>query len=80
MCLFFLAESRFVVRGLQVEARHRDIKRLENNIRELHDMWMDMAMIVEKQGDMVDRIEFNVGQARDYTEVRFSEIRCCRLH
>ena len=31
-------------------------------------MWMDMAMIVEKQGDMVDRIEFNVGQAKDYTE------------
>jgi len=52
----------------EVEARHRDIKRLENNIRELHDMWMDMAMIVEKQGDMVDRIEFNVGQAKDYTE------------
>jgi len=52
----------------EVEARHRDIKRLENNIRELHDMWMDMAMIVEKQGDMVDRIEFNVGQARDFTE------------
>ena len=52
-----------------MEARHRDIKRLENNIRELHDMWMDMAMIVEKQGDMVDRIEFNVGQAKDYTEV-----------
>lgn len=52
----------------EVEARHRDIKRLENNIRELHDMWMDMAMIVEKQGDMVDRIEFNVGQAKEYTE------------
>lgn len=52
----------------EIEARHRDIKRLENNIRELHDMWMDMAMIVERQGDMVDRIEFNVGQAKEYTE------------
>jgi len=52
----------------EVEARHRDIKRLENNIKELHDMWMDMAIIVENQGDMVDRIEFNVSEAKDYTE------------
>jgi len=59
----------------EVEARHRDIKRLENNIRELHDMWMDMALIVEKQGDMVDRIEFNVAQARDYTEGGAENIR-----
>jgi len=52
----------------EVEARHRDIKRLENNIRELHDMWMDMAQIVERQGELVDRIEFNVGQAKEFTD------------
>lgn len=32
-----------------IEARHADIVKLENSIRELHDMFMDMAMLVESQ-------------------------------
>ncbi|BES97747.1 Hydra magnipapillata [Nesidiocoris tenuis] len=43
-----------------IEARHADIIKLENSIRELHDMFMDMAMLVESQGELVDRIEYNV--------------------
>ncbi|XP_076265814.1 syntaxin 1A isoform X5 [Rhynchophorus ferrugineus] len=43
-----------------IEARHADIIKLENSIRELHDMFMDMAMLVENQGELVDRIEYHV--------------------
>jgi syntaxin 1A len=32
-----------------IEARHADIIKLENSIRELHDMFMDMSMLVENQ-------------------------------
>jgi len=32
-----------------IQARHADIIKLENSIRELHDMFMDMAMLVESQ-------------------------------
>src|SRR5262249_1035923 len=32
-----------------IKARHADIMKLENSIRELHDMFMDMAMLVESQ-------------------------------
>lgn len=32
-----------------IEARHADIIKLENSIRELHDMFIDMAMLVEQQ-------------------------------
>ncbi|XP_058066779.1 syntaxin-1A isoform X4 [Anopheles bellator] len=49
-----------------IEARHADIIKLENSIRELHDMFMDMAMLVESQGEMVDRIEYHVETSRDY--------------
>lgn len=49
-----------------IEARHADIIKLENSIRELHDMFMDMAMLVESQGDMVDRIEWHVEQSGEY--------------
>ncbi|VDO10479.1 unnamed protein product [Rodentolepis nana] len=51
-----------------IEARHEDIIKLEKSIKELHDMFMDMAMLVESQGEMIDRIEFNVDQAVDYIE------------
>ena len=32
-----------------IEARHNDIIKLETSIKELHDMFMDMAMLVEQQ-------------------------------
>uniref|UniRef100_A0A915JGA1 Uncoordinated protein 64 n=1 Tax=Romanomermis culicivorax TaxID=13658 RepID=A0A915JGA1_ROMCU len=51
-----------------IEARHNDIIKLENSIRELHDMFMDMAMLVESQGEMVDRIEFNVEHAKEFVD------------
>ncbi|XP_076333534.1 syntaxin-like [Tachypleus tridentatus] len=51
-----------------IEARHADIVKLEKSIRELHDMFMDMAMLVESQGEMIDRIEYNVQQSVDYID------------
>ncbi|XP_071050680.1 syntaxin-1A isoform X4 [Onthophagus taurus] len=51
-----------------IEARHADIIKLENSIRELHDMFMDMAMLVENQGEMIDRIEYHVEHAVDYVQ------------
>ena len=32
-----------------IEARHEDIMKLEKSIKELHDMFLDMAMLVESQ-------------------------------
>ncbi|XP_062710396.1 syntaxin-1A isoform X3 [Aedes albopictus] len=49
-----------------IEARHADIIKLENSIRELHDMFMDMAMLVESQGELVDRVEYHVEQSGNY--------------
>lgn len=34
---------------VDIEARHNDIIKLEESIRELHDMFVDMALIVESQ-------------------------------
>lgn len=49
-----------------IKARHEDIMNLEKSIRELHDMFMDMAMLIESQGEMVDRIEYHVDHAKDH--------------
>lgn len=58
-----------------IEARHADIMKLENSIRELHDMFMDMAMLVESQGEMIDRIEYNVEHAAEYIQTATKDMR-----
>ncbi|XP_043594858.1 syntaxin-1A isoform X1 [Bombus pyrosoma] len=57
-----------------IEARHADIIKLENSIRELHDMFMDMAMLVESQGELVDRIEYLVDQTGDHVGQAWEEL------
>ncbi|XP_003222800.1 syntaxin-2 isoform X2 [Anolis carolinensis] len=52
----------------EIESRHKDIIKLESSIQELHKMFMDMAMLVEVQGEMVNSIEKNVLNAVDYVE------------
>ncbi|XP_064461020.1 syntaxin-1A-like isoform X2 [Ornithodoros turicata] len=59
----------------EIEARHHDIIKLEKSIRELHDMFMDMAMLVESQGEMVDRIEYHVKNASAYVDTATQETR-----
>ena len=48
-----------------IEARHADLIKLEKSIKELHDMFLDMAVLVEGQGELMDRIEYQVGLTRD---------------
>jgi len=51
-----------------IENRHRDILRLEQSIKELHQLFLDMAILVESQGEMIDQIEYNVMQSVQYTK------------
>ena len=51
-----------------IEARHADLMKLETSIKELHHMFLDMAMLVEGQGELMDRIEYQVGLTKDYVE------------
>uniref|UniRef100_A0A3Q0T018 Syntaxin 2b n=1 Tax=Amphilophus citrinellus TaxID=61819 RepID=A0A3Q0T018_AMPCI len=62
-----ISDSQITRQALnEIESRHQDIVRLETSIRELHAMFMDMAMLVETQGDMVNNIEKNVSNAAEY--------------
>ncbi|XP_028170731.1 syntaxin-1A isoform X3 [Ostrinia furnacalis] len=58
-----------------IEARHADIIKLETSIRELHDMFMDMAMLVESQGELIDRVEHHVTQAAEYVDTGHHDIK-----
>ncbi|XP_043924692.1 syntaxin-2 isoform X1 [Protopterus annectens] len=64
-----ISDSQITRQALnEIESRHKDIIKLELSIRELHEMFMDMAMLVETQGDTVNNIEKNVMCAVEYVE------------
>ncbi|CAJ0962023.1 unnamed protein product [Ranitomeya imitator] len=45
-----ISDSQITRQALnEIESRHKDIMKLESSIRELHDMFMDIAMLVETQ-------------------------------
>lgn len=50
----------------EIESRHQDIILLETSIRDLRAMFMDMALLVETEGDMVNNIEKNISSAAEY--------------
>ncbi|KAJ6238293.1 syntaxin-1a [Anaeramoeba flamelloides] len=50
----------------QINAKHADILNLEKSINELHQMFVDLALLVHVQGEMIDKIETNVVESKDY--------------
>uniref|UniRef100_A0AAY4DEA4 t-SNARE coiled-coil homology domain-containing protein n=1 Tax=Denticeps clupeoides TaxID=299321 RepID=A0AAY4DEA4_9TELE len=52
----------------EIESRRDEILKLERSIRDLHEMFQYLAMEVEAQGEMVDRIEHNILTANNYVE------------
>ena len=44
----------------EVKDTYRDVRRLEASILELHKMFMDLALLVDRQGEMLDQIEYQV--------------------
>jgi len=65
----FIVETIQAKQSLKdIQARHSDIINLENSIRELKQMFCDIAMLVESQGEIIDTVEYNVQQAVDFTD------------
>jgi len=58
-----------------IESKSNDIKRLEQSIQELHNLFLDMAIMVEAQGELIDQIEYNVTQSVDNTRVAVENLR-----
>jgi len=46
-----------------IQDRHRDIVMLEASIRELHQLFVDAALLVESGGAILDQVEHNVASA-----------------
>lgn len=44
----------------EIQERHEAVKELERSLLDLHQIFLDMAVLVEAQGEMLDNIEAQV--------------------
>ena len=51
-----------------IRERHEAVRQLEGSLLDLHQVFLDMAVLVDAQGEMLDSIEAQVGRARDHVE------------
>jgi syntaxin 1B/2/3 len=51
-----------------VMSQHEDIKQLEKSIVELMEMFQDMALLIEQQGEKLNSVEAQINKASDYVE------------
>lgn len=50
----------------EIQERHDAVKVLEKNLQELHQVFLDMAVLVQAQGEQLDDIESQVQRANSY--------------
>ena len=76
MQIFSMANRAQAQRQLdEMRERHHDIVAIEESLRQLHQMFVDMAIIVENQGEIIDKVEEHVSGTVEYTEHAAQEMR-----
>lgn len=59
----------------EIESRHRELLRLEGRLRDVHELFLQMAVLLEEQADTLDVIQLNVEQTQDYTGQAAAQVR-----
>lgn len=50
----------------EIQERHDAVKDMEKNLKELHQVFLDMAVLVQAQGEQLDDIESQVARANSF--------------
>ena len=53
---------------MHVADKYQDVLTIEASVAELHQMFIDFALLTEQQGELLDQIEFQVKAASDYID------------
>lgn len=64
----------------EIQERHDSVKEIERNLNELHQVFLDMKVLVDTQGQQLDDIESQVTRARSYVERGAQELQTARKH
>mmetsp|Transcript_6589 Transcript_6589/g.20742 ORF Transcript_6589/g.20742 Transcript_6589/m.20742 type:complete len:328 (-) Transcript_6589:37-1020(-) len=63
-----------------VQSKHEELLRLETSIRELHQLFVDMAIMVEMQGELLDNIEESVSTTVQYTDQGVGQLEVAKTY
>jgi syntaxin 1B/2/3 len=64
----------------EIQERHDAVKEIEKNLKELHQVFLDMAVLVEAQGEQLDDIESHVGRANSFVRGGTQQLQTARVH
>ncbi|KAJ7342009.1 hypothetical protein JRQ81_008379 [Phrynocephalus forsythii] len=59
----------------EIETRHKELMKLESRIREVHELFLQVALLVEEQADTFNIIELNVQNVEDFVGEAKGEVR-----
>lgn len=63
-----------------IQNRHQDLVRLQASIKELHGLFVDMALLVAKQGELIDQIEYNVTTAQSHMQKATAQLKTANVY
>ncbi|CAM0876686.1 unnamed protein product [Alopecurus aequalis] len=64
----------------EIQERHGAVSQLERSLLELQQVFNDMAVLVEAQGEQLNDIEGNVGRARSFVDRGREQLQVARTH
>ncbi|OIV90414.1 hypothetical protein TanjilG_10900 [Lupinus angustifolius] len=64
----------------EIQERHDAVKDLEKNLLELHQVFLDMAVLVESQGEQLNDIESHVARAHSFVQTGVEQLHTARKH
>lgn len=64
----------------EIQERHDAVKELEKSLRELHQVFLDMTVLVQHQGEQLDDIESHVARAHSFVRTGAENLQTARKH
>ncbi|KAL0049027.1 hypothetical protein WJX82_004642 [Trebouxia sp. C0006] len=64
----------------EIQERHEAVRDLEHSLTDLHQIFLDMSVLVEAQGEMLENIEQQVGKARVSVETGVTELASAKTY
>ncbi|KAL0309463.1 UNVERIFIED_CONTAM: syntaxin [Sesamum radiatum] len=65
---------------MEIQERHDAVKEMEKNLKELHQVFLDMAVLVQSQGEQLDDIESQVNRANSFVRGGTHQLEVARKH
>ncbi|KAJ8252848.1 hypothetical protein GJAV_G00206250 [Gymnothorax javanicus] len=53
----------------EIEQRHKELLNLESNMKDLRDLFLEMFVMVEEQGEHIENVQAQVEKTQDYVKV-----------